>query len=117
MQGSGWTYMKTTSLDLTFSRVLGRSVRKKIGNYEEYPKGRRGRDNVINPNPYYFPLWGDVSPGPQNARCVTLAIKAHLMLNSIENKTEKKEALTHMCKKRNGSFDPKYFGTCIAKLS
>ena len=108
MQGSGWTYMKTTSLDLTFSRVLGRSVRKKIGNYQEYPKGRRGRDNVINPNPYYFPLWGDVSPGPQNARCVTLAIKAHLMLNSIENKTEKKEALTHMCKKRNGSFDPKY---------
>ena len=70
MSGSGWTYIKTTSIDLTYSRVLGRRVQKvqnkrnSLANYVSYPTGRRGGDYIINPNPKSFPARFDQHPGP-----------------------------------------------------
>ena len=106
MSGSGWTYMKTTSIDLTFSRVLGRSVqksRKSLANYVNYPKGRRGRHSIVNPHPKFFPPRFDDYPGPEHARCVTLAIKSHLMINSFDNENDKEEAIHYMRTRRKTS--------------
>ena len=116
MQGSGWTYIKTTSIDLTYSRVLGRRVQKitkkkrnSLANYVTYPTGRRGKHYIINPNPKMFPTRFDQHPGPENARCVTLAIKSHLMINSFQNENEKEEAIRYMrTRKKHSQYEERY---------
>ena len=80
-QGSGWLYVSTSDIALTFIRFKGRNVnyQKDIGCYVAYPDNTRGARKIINIfndprdkllDPYY---------GPEQNRCVTLCLKAHFI--------------------------------------
>ena len=105
LDGSGWQYLYTSDISLTFVQFSGRKVLsfvKNINNYVPYPQYRRGKHKVINILNDNLPNDRDVCYGPSRSRCVTLALKAHMINSHMANGDEKDIIMKDLLK--NGEF-------------
>ena len=82
MEGSDWVYLGLERIEILFIITDGRTVHPSLGEYVSYPKGKRGRDFVINPNYTRKPRDRHII---ETSECVRWSLRCYKMLSSMDD--------------------------------